>query len=771
MSKMDPHHSQIHLESELDEQSDASSYGSSYYIAPEVNKALSNISRGSEIKVTFPNAPEDVHLDRLFGFEKAEKMAGTFEPDVVQEDLTPDGVVPHRIFVNQVDSFFGRHFVKFLLTAEFSFPRDDGKESSVDERSVEEEEEEEVDEEEEELNGEQSETFDKLEETAKSVADAVEEEEAKVSKEGQDDFGDFDSDPFSFLFEDDSEEESEKDGSIFPEQKSEVDLEPTLTVESIGSFDLRKLRAEEYQELLSMETEETRLRFLKKIINKRRKAQLKKTKEKMEKKKLKELMKKIKYSKTHKPFEIYGTLEKKLSVNERQDEKFKYLDSVNLVDDIVEDREKFLSFIMTCGTVVFNVTPCRSDQAELAKLMVQAVTGKLQEKALDDPEKFKANISSRTFLLISPLMTWAHTVPLELEESEDASELPFLETDYRRRIPHENFLRIYRAENEMLNCGRKFGTKLKTLVVNTGILYGHEEEVLDVLFLHAWCCETDTPLFDTGANLVPLIDVDALSESIFKLIRESPFIKPRLIFAMEKKCLSLREICQAISILGTGDLTKIQKEDAFNFTQGHVDQITYDFLTVNLNMTPKYLIEHMDLSFEDTFVEHQEMITQEYIESNRLQPVRIIIEGLPMSGKTTLAMRLCSHYNIYYLNRDTIVNLYRELLTRRERHLKTKQMDRLNEEANDNEDETEDDAEWAELEEMNEIEKKLIDLSRHLYEHDGKIADDETMVNIMIELLYFKRIRNVGYVLDGWPDSYDLLKDAFETNETIAPSK
>ncbi|KAI5692254.1 hypothetical protein M8J75_009030, partial [Diaphorina citri] len=86
------HHSKLSVgpHSEMGEEGEISDYGSEFYIPPEVNQALSHVSRGSEIKVHFATAPEDVDLDKLFGFSRAEQLAGTFQPEEVDE--IPPGI-------------------------------------------------------------------------------------------------------------------------------------------------------------------------------------------------------------------------------------------------------------------------------------------------------------------------------------------------------------------------------------------------------------------------------------------------------------------------------------------------------------------------------------------------------------------------------------------------------------------------------------------------------------------------------------------------------
>ncbi|KAL1463007.1 hypothetical protein WDU94_014800 [Cyamophila willieti] len=759
-----------------DESSEISSYGSAFYITPEVNRVLSNVSRGSEVKVTFATAPEDVDLDKLFGFPRAEKLADTFKPEPKDEPLQETDVVPWRIFINHVDSFFGRYLVKCLSTKKFSFPKEDGDEtSSVEEKSSEDEtddgQEETLSEEEEEMEGGEENlggSQDQLIDTMRIAEDMAEDEDKE-----EDFFWDYDEDPFACLADEESEksdEEIELVDKLFPVKRSDVDLHHTLTAEEVGKIDLRKLKPEEYFELLDIDNEEARIRYLSAIVHKKERSKLRKHFEKIEMRRLKDAQKKIKYSQTHKPFEIYGTLHKNIPIEEKEDVKFKYLDHVHIIEDMSKDRDSFLDLIMSCGTVIFNLTPCRTNVSTQASWTIQAMLRRLQDKELEDREAFRKSLAMRTFLLISPMLTWTNSVQLEIEGSSDLTEMAFMESDFRRRNPHDHFIKIYRAENETLNCGQKYRKRLKTLVINTGVLYGHEEEVLDFLFLQTWKSETDTPMFTSGENLIPLIHVDSLVGILYKIIRRAPFIKPPLIFVMERKCLTLQEICQTVSTLGNGGVMKIKKDVPLILPPPGIDELIYDHLTTHLNVTPNYLIEKLDNQFNDSFYDSGAFIQQQYIEDNRLKPKRILIDGPPLSGKTRLAMKLCHHYNIHYLTHDTIITLYKDLLTVRERDLKTKIREKSTEETSQEGEQNEEDNESPENEELKIIQNKIAELKRVLYEANGNITDEAIIMSILAELFTFKRITNIGFLLDGWPNTYERIKEIFDTKLSMAPN-
>lgn len=139
-----------------------------------------------------------------------------------------------------------------------------------------------------------------------------------------------------------------------------------------------------------------------------------------------------------------------------------------------------------------------------------AIVEELEKKEQLWPKAFKRNDAVRYFVLISTLMTWANTKPLNPEEPN----LPFTEEDYRKRKPHPNFKKHIQCEKEVVVTRKKtkLKDKLKTLVISCGLTYGDEQGPLHHLFKMAWQNAPSMPIFGKGNNKIPLLHVRDLSK-------------------------------------------------------------------------------------------------------------------------------------------------------------------------------------------------------------------------------------------------------------------
>lgn len=123
------------------------------------------------------------------------------------------------------------------------------------------------------------------------------------------------------------------------------------------------------------------------------------------------------------------------------------------------------------------------------------------------PKTYAGIDEVRTFILISPAMTWGLTKPIDPDEPDT----PFTEADYRKRRPHPNYKEQIKCEKDVIMYGKKYKDKLKTYVICSGMIYGMEEDQLEFFFKSAWNNE-DLPVFNGGNNFVPFIHVKDLNK-------------------------------------------------------------------------------------------------------------------------------------------------------------------------------------------------------------------------------------------------------------------
>lgn len=134
-----------------------------------------------------------------------------------------------------------------------------------------------------------------------------------------------------------------------------------------------------------------------------------------------------------------------------------------------------------------------------------AIVQRLENAQQVSPKAFKRSEEVRYFILISTIMTWANTKPL----NPDEPDLPFTEEDYRKRRPHPNFKNHIQCEKDVVVTRKKIKLKdkLKTLVICCGVTYGDEQGPLHHLFKMAWLNASFLPIFGRGNNRIPLLHV------------------------------------------------------------------------------------------------------------------------------------------------------------------------------------------------------------------------------------------------------------------------
>ncbi|XP_043496646.1 adenylate kinase 7-like [Polistes fuscatus] len=176
--------------------------------------------------------------------------------------------------------------------------------------------------------------------------------------------------------------------------------------------------------------------------------------------------------------------------------------------------------------------------------MVTEVGNKENKKSRKSKRKEKTKIP-RYFILISTIMTWAFTKPLDPEDPD----LPFTEVDYRKRRAHPNFKEHLRCERDVVIVKKRVDLKqkLKTIVICCGITYGEEQNGLHYLFKMAWLNEPFLPIIGNGKNRIPLLHVRDLISIVRDVIQNWPTL--RYIVAVEQGIISQSAIVKVINYI------------------------------------------------------------------------------------------------------------------------------------------------------------------------------------------------------------------------------
>ncbi|KAG8449128.1 hypothetical protein GDO86_015978 [Hymenochirus boettgeri] len=369
---------------------------------------------------------------------------------------------------------------------------------------------------------------------------------------------------------------------------------------------------------------------------------------------------------------------------------------------MISSRDEFLQRLLECDIIVFNITEDLS-QLDDASWAVSALHSEINNFA-----------NPKMFILISTILTWARSKPID----PDDPEIPFTEDDYRRRKCHINFKDHLSVEKLVIKLGKT----------------------------EAWLGETHAlPVFGDGLNYIPLMHITDLASVVQNIADQRP--RTHYLVAVDDSVHTLEEIVKCISInLGPGKIQRVPRENIF--LRKELTQLDIDYMLVNLRMEAVFLKENFNINWvtQSGLVDNIQSIITEYKQTRGLQPIRICILGPPAVGKTSMSEIICKYYKLHHIKIKDVIT---EAMEKLERLVKSSEEE---EEGEENEEQTEN---WQEI---------LYSVKENMEQHGGRL-DDSYVIKFMKEKLKSMPCQNQGYVLDGYPKTYDQAKELFNLEE------
>lgn len=298
-----------------------------------------------------------------------------------------------------------------------------------------------------------------------------------------------------------------------------------------------------------------------------------------------------------------------------------------------------------------------------------------------------------------------HDVVDELKE--EIKEIPFEDLDYLTRVPHKDYEAWKSIEDLVLELGSK--ENLNVYVICAGVLYGNGEKVFEDHFKSAWL--EDPPelgYLGDGNNLIPTIHVRDLAKIIKFVVDTKP--ETHYIFGIDNtKDRRQVSIVQSISNgIGTGLIKSI-------VPQGKPWE---QFLSIHVWLKPSVILipeEEAPSPIEWHSIGgipgNIHKLNTEFNTSKGLKPIKIFVSGPPASGKTHFSRVLDSEYNIPHIKVHDLITEY------------------LNKHPDPH------------------------DEIKELVQSNQRIPDD-LLSQIFNWKLNMNHCRNRGYILDGYPKTY-----------------
>lgn len=296
-------------------------------------------------------------------------------------------------------------------------------------------------------------------------------------------------------------------------------------------------------------------------------------------------------------------------------------------------------------------------------------------KKVETPKETELSLKSKD---VSPVPTESHVIFTDKytptsTQTNHVSTLPsngkiyyYNNTEFSKRKSNQKYLPYKRIEDFALANSNPM---LKVYIICPGYIYGCGEDFFFDYFRMAWIGEPDPiPIIGDGLNCVPTIHILDLVQVIKKLIEDKPIT--RYVVAIDKtKNRTLKNILKSISkSFGKGNVSTIDDFDidAVNIPNYNEMSIDLKIKASNFIINETKMKNETDDAFNNRkFKWHCEygipanldLLRYEFCLYRDLHNTKIIICGPPSSGKTTLSKSLSQQYNLPHITLKEIIEI------------------------------------------------------------------------------------------------------------------
>ena len=336
--------------------------------------------------------------------------------------------------------------------------------------------------------------------------------------------------------------------------------------------------------------------------------------------------------------------------------------------------------------------------------------------------------------------THGEELPQEEPPKVEYRNVAYTETEYSMRTPPEDYEKIKEIEDRILELNKQ---GLKTYVIGAGIIYGNgeTETVFNDKFKSAWLQSPEYLTYvEDGENKIPTVHVIDLVRLVKKIYETKP--DKKYLFCIDNtEDRRQKALIQAISSgIGTGKIEskEYQVDEIVRFAARlELADKPNSTLSIDLNLRPSSLMvtpEGVEDAEPVEFPWHWEKglaaniakVKEEFCKINNLWPIKIFVNGPPLSGKSYFSDKLAEHYNIPHVWLKTLIP----------------------------------ELEAYELEENEENE--VITAMRNWKKSNDK---KRYPIDLLWEMVRYRLLQNDcqqrGFVLDGFPRTYEDAKELF----------